>query len=195
MSWTVKMARKGGLIRVALAVLSAGGCVAAVGNDAGEAAQTDAMPEGTVEAAAIKRYPLPDNSTFPIALAVETAPRVRLIHHSGVIPRPLNPDAAQGTREYWGDTEAQTMSVLSRLQNSLQSMGLGMGDVIKLTVFLVGDPALDGKMDFPGMMRAYTQFFGTPEQPNLPARSALQVAGLVADGMWVEIEAVAAVAP
>jgi len=37
-----------------------------------------------------------------------------------------------------------------------------------MLVFLVGDPANDGKMDFKGFMEAYTQYFGTPEQPNLP---------------------------
>ena len=174
----------------ALATALCLGGVAVVGNEA-EGAFEPAQREG---AALVKRYPLP-NSDFPIALAVETAPAARLIHHSGLVPRPMNPAAPPGTRAHWGDTEAQTMSVLTRMQDSLQSMGLGMGDVIKLTVFLVGDPALDGKMDFAGMMRAYTKFFGTPEQPNLPARSALQVAGLVADGMWVEIEAVVAAAP
>jgi enamine deaminase RidA (YjgF/YER057c/UK114 family) len=67
-----------------------------------------------------------------------------------------------------------------------------MGDVIKMNVFLVGDPAKGGKMDFPGMMAAYTKFFGTKEQPNLPARSAVQVAGLAAPGGLVEIEVIAA---
>ena len=43
-------------------------------------------------------------------------------------------------------------------------------------------------MDFAGFMAAYSQFFGTKEQPNLPARSTVQVAGLVAPGMLVEIE-------
>jgi enamine deaminase RidA (YjgF/YER057c/UK114 family) len=37
-------------------------------------------------------------------------------------------------------------------------------------------------------MAAYTQFFGTKEQPNLPARSTVQVAGLAQAGMLVEIE-------
>ena len=57
-----------------------------------------------------------------------------------------------------------------------------------MTVYLVGDPAKGGRMDFDGFMAAYTQFFGTKEQPNLPARSTVQVAGLVAPGMLVEIE-------
>ena len=51
-----------------------------------------------------------------------------------------------------------------------------------MTVYLVGDPAKGGRMDFAGFMVAYTQFFGTKEQPNLPARSTVQVAGLVAPG-------------
>ena len=43
-------------------------------------------------------------------------------------------------------------------------------------------------MDFDGFMAAYSQFFGTAEQPNLPARSTVQVAGLVQPGMLVEVE-------
>jgi len=49
-----------------------------------------------------------------------------------------------------------------------------------------------GRMDFQGFMKAYTQYFGTPEQPNLPARSAVQAAGLAAPGMLVEIEVILA---
>jgi enamine deaminase RidA (YjgF/YER057c/UK114 family) len=46
-------------------------------------------------------------------------------------------------------------------------------------------------MDFAGMMASYTQFFGTPAQPNKPARSTVQVAALVAAGALVEIDVVA----
>jgi len=48
--------------------------------------------------------------------------------------------------------------------------------------------------DFAGMMEGYTQFFGTVDQPNLPSRSAMQVAALANPGFLVEIE-VAAVRP
>jgi enamine deaminase RidA (YjgF/YER057c/UK114 family) len=62
-----------------------------------------------------------------------------------------------------------------------------------MTVFLVGDPAMDGKMDFGGFMKAYTKYFGTEDQPNKPARSAFQIAGLAGGpGMLVEIEVVIA---
>jgi enamine deaminase RidA (YjgF/YER057c/UK114 family) len=66
-----------------------------------------------------------------------------------------------------------------------------MGDVIKMQVFLVGDPKLKGKMDFEGFMKGYTKFFGTKEQPKLPSRSVFQVAAL-ANPVWlVEIEVTA----
>ena len=61
-----------------------------------------------------------------------------------------------------------------------------------MQIYLVGVPELNGAMDFQGMMRAYRKYFGTEAQPNLPARSAFQVAGLAAPGMLVEIEVVLA---
>jgi enamine deaminase RidA (YjgF/YER057c/UK114 family) len=133
------------------------------------------------------RYQTP-GSTFPIAQAVEIPAGSTLIYHSGIVPGPANRDAEPGTREYWGDTEAQTLSVLARIDESIRAKGLTMGDVVKMQVFLVGDPELEGRMDFEGMMRAYRKYFGTEAQPNLPARSAMQIAGLIAPGMLVEIE-------
>jgi len=41
-------------------------------------------------------------------------------------------------------------------------------------------------------MAGYTQFFGTKDQPNKPARSAVQVAALAVPGPLLEIEVVAA---
>ena len=41
-------------------------------------------------------------------------------------------------------------------------------------------------------MTAYREFFGTAGQPNRPARSTMQVAGLVDPGWLVEIEVTAA---
>lgn len=141
----------------------------------------------------VTRHPLPNNSTFPISRAVEVTADTTLIYHSGTVPGPANPDAERGSREYYGDTEAQAMSVFGRMQDSFEDLGVDFGDIIKMTVFLVGDPEMDGKMDFAGFMRAYTKFFGTEEQPNKPARSAIQIAGLAGGPyMLVEIEAVIA---
>lgn len=141
-------------------------------------------------AAEITRYANPPPS--PIARAVEVPPGMRVIYHSGLTPMPADPKAKEGTPEYWGDTKTQALSVFARMKDSLKSMGLGFGDVVKMTVFLAGDPAKSGRMDFAGFMEAYSQNFGTKEQPNLPARSTVQVAGLVQPGMMVEIEVVLA---
>jgi enamine deaminase RidA (YjgF/YER057c/UK114 family) len=98
--------------------------------------------------------------------------------------------SATGEKSY-GDTEAQTESVLRKIEASLIRRGFAMKDVIKLTVFLTADPN-SGRMDFAGMSKAYRRLFGTSENPGRAARSTVQVAGLVAPEYLVEIEAVAA---
>jgi len=118
-----------------------------------------------------------------------------LIFLSGALPDSADPAAERGTVAYYGNTEAQTASVLSKIEATLKSRGLGMGDVVSMTVYLVGDPANGGRMDFAGMMRAYGKHFGTPEQPHRPSRSTVQVAGLAGPGFLVEIEVTAAKAP
>ena len=138
--------------------------------------------------AEITRHPLGGGSKFPIARAVEVPAGTTLVFHSGMTPAPADPKAAEGSAAYWGDTKAQSLSVFARIKESLDSLGLTFGDVVSMTVYLVGDPAKGGRMDFAGFMEAYSQFFGTVAQPNLPSRSTVQVAGLVAPGMLVEIE-------
>ena len=140
----------------------------------------------------VTRYPLPNNSTFPIAQAVEVSANTTLVYHSGTLPSPANPDAEQGSREFWGDTEAQANSVFENMSASLEKLGLDFSDVIKMTVFLVGDPELDGRMDFGGFMKAYSKHFGTEAQPNKPARSAIQIAALARPDVFVEVEVVLA---
>jgi enamine deaminase RidA (YjgF/YER057c/UK114 family) len=82
--------------------------------------------------------------------------------------------------------------VFRKIDVLLTQQGLGLKDVVKLTVFLVGDPKLDGKLDFKGFSEAYGQFFGTVDQPNKVARSVVQVSALANPGFLVEIEAIAA---
>jgi enamine deaminase RidA (YjgF/YER057c/UK114 family) len=152
-----------------------------------------AVPFSSVHADDVVRHPLMGGSTFPIARAVEVPAGMTLIFHSGMTPSPKDATAPKGTPEYWGDTTTQALSAFANIKASLDEMGLGFGDVVKMLVFLVADPAdKDGHMDFAGFMKAYTQYFGTPGQPNLPARSAVQVAGLAAPGMLVEIEVILA---
>jgi enamine deaminase RidA (YjgF/YER057c/UK114 family) len=142
----------------------------------------------SANAADVVRHALTGGSKFPIARAVEVPAGKTILFHSGITPTPANPKATEGSPEYWGDTQTQAMSAFGRIKESLDLLGLGFKDVVAMTVYLVGDPAKAGRMDFAGFMAAYSQFFGTKDQPNLPARSTVQVAGLVAPGMLVEIE-------
>jgi enamine deaminase RidA (YjgF/YER057c/UK114 family) len=141
----------------------------------------------------VTHYPLANGNKFPIARAVEVPAGTSLIFHSGMTPNPADPKAAMNSPAYWGDTKTQAMSAFANIKASLDDLHLGFGDVVKMLVFLAADPASkDNRMDFKGFMDAYTQYFGTPDQPNLPARSAVQVAGLAQPGMLVEIEVILA---
>jgi enamine deaminase RidA (YjgF/YER057c/UK114 family) len=114
------------------------------------------------------------------------------LYVSGQLATPVTPaDREKGTPAVYGDTKQQSESALKKIEALLKEQGLGMGDVVMMHVFLVGDPAKENKLDFQGMMAAYTQYFGTKEQPNKPARSAMQVAALAAAGALVEIEVIA----
>lgn len=146
---------------------------------------------GAVGASDVVRHPLPDNSTFPIAAAVEVPAGKTTVYLSGRVPAVIDSKADKASVAAYGNTETQTVSVLGAIRDQLRGLGLGMGDVIKMQVFLVGDPEKSGKMDFAGFMKGYTQFFGTREQPNLPVRSAMQVAALANPGFLVEIEVTA----
>lgn len=141
------------------------------------------------EAPPVTRHTLPAPS--PILEGVTIAPGAETLHLSGQVPSPIDP-AKRDTAEAWGDTRTQTVSVLNRIKDSLAKQGYTMSDVVKLTVFLVGDPRLAGKMDFAGMNTGYREFFGTPANPVLVARSTVQISALANPFFLVEIEAVAA---
>jgi len=145
---------------------------------------------GAAGAQDIVRHKIP-NSDFPIALAVSVPPSATIHFISGQVPPVVNKGADPNSIAAFGDTRAQTTGVLLKIKDILGGMGLGMGDVVKMQVFLVGDPARNGRADVAGFMEGYTQFFGAT-QPNLPARAVMQVAGLSNPGWLVEIEVVAA---
>ena len=91
----------------------------------------------------VVRYPLPGGSKFPIASAVEVPAGTTLIFQSGALASPKDPSAPAGTAAYWGDTKTQALSALDNIKKALESEGVGFGDVVKMLVFLVGDPATD----------------------------------------------------
>lgn len=138
----------------------------------------------------IVRHKIP-NSDFPIAQAVSIPPSATIHFISGQVPPVTDKAADPNAIAAFGDTKAQTVGVLVKIKDILQGMGLTMGDVVKMQVFLVGDPAKAGRADVAGFMAGYTQFFGGT-QPNLPARAVMQVAALSNPGWLVEIEVVAA---
>lgn len=115
-----------------------------------------------------------------------------IFYVSGQTPPPLNAGAPAGTPVEFGDTKTQTIGIMKKLDAVLKGQGYTMGDVVMMRVYLAGDPAKGGKMDFAGMMEGYTQYFGTTAQPNKVARVTVQVAALVAPGMLAEIEVQAA---
>jgi formylglycine-generating enzyme required for sulfatase activity/enamine deaminase RidA (YjgF/YER057c/UK114 family) len=141
------------------------------------------------EQPAVQRHTLPAPS--PILEGVTIAAGAETLHLSGQVPSPIDP-AKRDKAEDWGDTRTQTISVLNRIKDSLAKHGYTMSDVVKLTVFLVGDPRLGGKMDFAGMNAGYGEFFGTPANPALVARTTVQITALANPFFLVEIEAIAA---
>ena len=135
----------------------------------------------------VVRHPIP-NSTFPIAQAVQVSGNTMTTYVSGQVPPLLNKDADPSSPQAYGDVKTQTTGVLNRIKGILEGLGLGMGDVVKMQVFLVH--TAQAPMDFKAFMEGYTQFFGGA-QPNLPARSVVGVASLANPGFLVEIEVVA----
>ena len=100
-------------------------------------------------------------------------------------PQPVQGEAIRGA-----EAEVERVAAQARLR----AHGMTVGDVVMMRVFLVAPPG-QPRMDFAGMMTAYREFFGTAAQPRIPARSTMQVAGLVDPGWLVEIEVTAAKAP
>jgi enamine deaminase RidA (YjgF/YER057c/UK114 family) len=128
----------------------------------------------------------------PILAGVTIPPGATLTVLSGQVPPPLDPAKPGETPDLYGDTQTQATAVLGKIDALLKAQGLGLKDVVKLTVFLVGDPKLGGKLDFKGFSAAYGKYFGTADQPNKSARSVVQVVALANPGFLVEIEAIAA---
>ena len=94
---------------------------------------------------------------------------------SGQIP--LDPKTQEMVE---GSTEAQTERVLKNLEGVLKAAGLGLGDVVRTTVYMVD------LGEFQQMNGVYARFF--TQDP--PARAAVQVSALP-KGSRVEIDAIA----
>lgn len=101
----------------------------------------------------------------------------RHLYLSGQIPLdPITGDVIEG------GIEAQTNQVLKNLKSILESVGAGLNDVVKTTVFMKD---LNRFSDMNGI---YARFFKEP----FPARSTVEVSGLP-KGVEVEIDAIAVI--
>jgi 2-iminobutanoate/2-iminopropanoate deaminase len=97
------------------------------------------------------------------------------VFSSGQIP--IDPRTGQFVE---GGIAEQTEQVLKNLSEVLRAAGVGLGDVVKTTVYLAD------MGDFAAMNEVYGRFF--PENP--PARSTVQAARLPRDAR-VEIDVIA----
>lgn len=129
---------------------------------------------------------------FPIASSVAVPPGATLVFVSGTLADAVKPDAPAGSVERFGDTATQAASVLQKITRELALSGLTLADVVKMNVYMVGDPAKGGAMDFAGLMKAYSTAFGQATHGKLPARTTVQVVALPLPGALLEIEVVAA---
>lgn len=117
--------------------------------------------------AEVTRYPIP-NSTFPIAQVVQVTGNATTCYVSGQVPPVINKDADPASPLAYGDTKTQTVGVLNKIKGILEGLGLGMGDVVKMQVFLVNDAR--SAMDFKGFMVATLSSSGAISQTCRRAR-------------------------
>ena len=152
---------------------------------------------GSTSAAEIVRMKAPPGPTPSLILqGVKIPGRSEMVILSGQLASPADPakPAASLTMADYGDSKTQTISVLNKIKGLLAGQGYAMSDIVKMTLFVAADPKL-GKMDFAGVNEGFKMFFGTAENPETVARSAVQVAALAGPNYLIEIEAIAVKAP
>lgn len=125
-----------------------------------------------------------------LLVAARVPPGTDLLFLSGKIAAVADPSAPKDSLAAYGDMHRQTTSIFTKIAATLAHHGMGLGDIIKMTVYLVGDAS--GKADRAGFLAGYHEFFGTAAQPLLPARTIVQVAALDGPGYLVAVDVTAA---
>ena len=128
----------------------------------------------------------------PFASSVIVPPGYTTYYISGSGPAVTNANAPKDSIESLGDTATQTRTTLEGLKARMDKLGVSFGDVVQARVYLAADPMNGGKMNAVAMNEVWMKFFGTPAQPNKPARATIEAANLVKPGALVEIEFMAA---
>lgn len=116
------------------------------------------------------------NPAFTQAVVIPAGARVAIIGGQNAVD-------ADGNIVGKGDFGAQSAKAVDNLIAALDAVGADLGDVVKLTIFIVGDADLA-----PGF-GAWMERWGTRENP--PAISGIRVHGLAHPDFLVEIEAMA----
>ncbi len=102
----------------------------------------------------------------------------KMVMTSGQIPvDPVTGDIS-------GDIAEQTLQSLNNVKAVVESSGLSVADIVKMTVFV------KDLNDFATVNQVYGQFFDDHEVEHYPARSCVEVARLPKD-VGIEIEAIA----
>lgn len=115
-----------------------------------------------------------NNPTSGFSDVVTVSGAGRLIYVSGTV------GSADGETVVVGGMDAEARATFANIARTLDAVGAGMSEIIKITAFITD---LDA---YPLYAKVRAEVFGR----ELPASSTVQVAGLLA-GAQIEIEAVA----
>jgi enamine deaminase RidA (YjgF/YER057c/UK114 family) len=126
-----------------------------------------------------------------ILRGVEVSKHADYYYTSGLVAPVLDDQLPAGSRGRYGDTYTQAIGILNRIKDQLSEAGLSMSDVISLRIYLVPDAELEGKADFAGWNRAYSEFFNNEANSNKVARTTIAIHSLANSDLLIEIEAVA----
>ncbi|MCS7019168.1 MAG: RidA family protein [Cytophagales bacterium] len=137
----------------------------------------------------VQRYD--NNPASPILQGVEIPAGKRWIHTSGIVAAIADSSAAPGSRQRFGDTYTQSISIIKRIEGILKQGGMSLSNVVFLRVYVAPDPQKGNQPDYNGWFEAYKLFFNNPQNPVKVARSTLGVQSLVTPDYLIEIEAIA----
>lgn len=119
-----------------------------------------------------------DSAPAAIGPYVQGVDLGNMVMTSGQIP--LDPK----TGEFSDDIQQQARQSLENVKAVVESSGLSVADIVKMTVFV------KDLNDFGAVNEVYGQFFDDHQVENYPARSCVEVARLPKD-VGIEIEAIA----
>src|SRR3990167_3891319 len=83
--------------------------------------------------AEINRIPIP-GSDFPIAIGVVIPPESEIFYVSCVVPSVIDPAADPNSRAAFGNTKAQTVTVLNSIKARMEGAGWSLSDVVMMRV-------------------------------------------------------------